>query len=347
MEYGEETEPMGLRVAFIGFQHGHIIAMYRLLAGREDTEIVAACEEDPAARASLEAAGVTVTHDAYARMLSDTECDVIACGDYFAIRGQRILDALERGCHVIGDKPLCTSLLELDRIKALATAKNRRVGCMLDLCDLGPYIALRAMIKAGRVGEVHTITFLGQHPLLYGKRPPWYFQPGKHGGSINDIAVHGIDSIPWLTSRKLVEVTAARAWCAGLPQHPEFQNGAVLMLRMDNNGAVLGDVSYLSSDRHGYRMPPYWRYTIAGAEGVIETSCNARSVTLWRHDTEAVVEEPAAANRTGGYFEDFLRDVSGNPNPAGLTTPRVIESTRMALQAQQAADSGVFPCPLG
>ena len=346
---------MSLRVAFIGFHHGHILSLYRLLADRKDIEIVAACEEDPGTRASLAEAGVTVTHDSYARMLSEVECDmgggcnpaVVACGDWFGIRGERIIQALERGCHVIGDKPLCTSLAELQAIEALAKEKNRRVGCMLDLCDLGPYIKLREMIRGNRVGEVHTITFLGQHPLLHGKRPPWYFQPGKHGGTINDIAVHGIDSIPWLTGRRLVEVTAARGWCAGLPQHPNFQNGAVLMLRMDNGGAVLGDVSYLSSDRHGYQMAPYWRYTIAGSEGVIETHCGAPCVTLWRHDTEAVIEEPVAPNRTGGYFEDFVRDISGGPNPEGLHTRRVIESSRMALQAQQAANSGKFPCALG
>jgi len=338
---------MSLRVAFIGFQHAHVFSMYRLLEDRADIEVVAACEEDPTTRASLAETGITITHDAYERMLSEVECDAVACGDYFAIRGQCIIQALERGCHVIGDKPLCTALDELEHIEALAKEQDRRVGCMLDLCDLGPYIKLREMINANRVGEVHTITFLGQHPLLYGKRPAWYFEPGKHGGSINDIAVHAIDIIPWLTGRRLVEVTAARGWCAGLPQHPTFQNGAALMLRMDNGGAVLGDVSYLSSDHHGYQMAPYWRFTIAGAEGVIETHCNAPCITLWRHDTEAVLEEPVAPNRTGGYFDDFLRDISGEPNPDGLNTQRVIESSRKALQAQQAADSATFPHPLG
>ena len=67
----------------------------------------------------------------------------------------------------------------------------------------------------------------------------------------------------------------------------------------------------------------------------------------WRHDTEEVLEEPAAANRTGGYFEDFLLDLAGRPNPEGLDTRRVLESSRIALLAQGAADTGEFPVNVG
>jgi predicted dehydrogenase len=338
---------MAIRVAFIGFRHPHIFALYKLLAERKDVAVVAACEQDEATRAALPGLGVTVTHDTYARMLDEAECEVVACGDYFAIRGEHLIRALERGRHVLGDKPLCTTLSELARIRELSRARGLRVGCMLDLGDLGPYVTLREMIRRRVVGEVHTVAFLGQHPLLYGKRPRWFFEPGKHGGTLNDIAIHGIDIIPWLTGRRIVEITAARAWNARIQQHPDFQDGAALMLRLDNHGVVLGDVSYLSSDRHGYQMAPYWRFTISGTDGVIETSCNAKTVTLWRHDAEAVIEELVAPNRTGGFFDEFLLDLAGAPSPEGLSTARVLESSRIALLAQRAAESGKFPvaCP--
>ncbi len=241
------------------------------------------------------------------------------------------------------DKPLCTSMLELERIRELSAKQGLKVGCMLDLGNLGPYVTLRKIILGGRIGETHSITFLGQHPLLYGTRPMWNFEPGKHGGSINDIAVHAIDIIPWLTGRRIVEITAARAWNAKIKQHPAFQDGAALMLRLDNDGSAIGDLSYLSSDKHGYTMPPYWRFTIAGSDGVIETHCSAKSVTLWRHDSDAVVEEPAAQHRTGAYFEDFLAEIAGQPAVDGLNTKRVLESTRIALLAQHAADTGALP----
>lgn len=334
---------MMIRTAFVGFRHPHVFTMYQLLSQRDDVEIVAACEEDAAVRETLSASGIAVTHDSYAAMLADMSCDVVAVGDYFSVRGARAIQALERGCHVIGDKPICTTLSDWHQIRTISEARGLRVGCMLDLRDLGPYITLRALIGAGAIGEVHTVVFQGQHPLLYGKRPGWFFETGKHGGSLNDIAVHAVDIIPWLTGRRIVEITAARAWNARLPQHPTFQDGAMLMLRLDNNGGVLGDLSYLSSDRHGYQMAPYWRFTLSGSEGVAETCCNAAGVTIWRSDTGDVLEEPVAPNRTGGFFEDFLADVAGHPSADGLDTARVLAHTRMALLAQEAAETGVFP----
>jgi len=333
-------------MAFIGFRHGHILGLYRLAEERADIEIAAVCEEDAATRARLAQDGVRVTHAAYAAMLADVECDVVACGDFFGIRGARLIQALERGRHVIGDKPLCTSLDELDCIQALSRASDLRVGCMLDMRALGPFLTLRQILRQDRIGEVQTILFWGQHPLMYGERPMWYFEPGKHGGTINDIAVHAVDIIPWLTGRRIVEITAARAWNARLPEHPEFQDGAVLMLRLDNGGAVMGDVSYFASDRLGYQMPQYWRFTISGTDGVAETACTESTVRVWRHDSDTAIEEAAAGPQRGAYLDDFLKDLAGAPNPNGLDTARVLESSRITLLAQQAADSGEFPVPV-
>ncbi len=334
---------MSLRVAFVGFRHDHILSLHKLIQEHSKAVIVAACEEDADAGVKAAARGVTITHTNYAEMLAEVDCDIIACGDYYGIRGERLIQAMEAGRHVIGDKPLCTRIEELDRIEGLARDRKLCVSCMLELPDRGPFITLRDVIHGGRIGEVHTLTFLGQHPLNYGQRSPWYFEPGKHGGTLNDIAIHAVDLIPWLTGRTIVEVTAARAWNARLTQHPHFQDGAMVMLRLDNDGGVMGDVSYLSADRHGYNVPAYWRFSVAGSEGFAETGCNETCVRLWHPDADTVQEEPAAPPRKGGYFEDFLDDLAGTPSAHGLNTNRVLASSRTTLLAQAAADEQRFP----
>ena len=140
-------------------------------------------------------------------MLEETDCDAIAIGDYYAQRGSLIIQALSHGKHVISDKPLCTSLDELDEIERLAAAKSLKVNCMLDMRDSAPFISVRKLIRQGLIGEVHAITFGGQHPLLLGKRPAWYFEPGKHGGTINDIVIHAhLSNNPAWISKKLLRI---------------------------------------------------------------------------------------------------------------------------------------------
>src|SRR5207248_6675850 len=115
---------------------------------------------------------------------------------------------------VISDKPICTRIAELERIEDLAKENHRALSAQLDLRDSGAFITARRLIREGAIGEIHTVVFTAQHPLFLDKRPKWYFEPGKHGGTLNDIAIHATDLIPWMTGRKLIEVTAARAWNA-------------------------------------------------------------------------------------------------------------------------------------
>src|SRR5688572_5836001 len=113
-----------MRLAFVGFRHGHVMGLYRAAVSRPDVQVVAACEEDAQAAAALRAAGdVKLTHDSFDRVMRDVECDAIAIGDYFARRGELAMAALEAGKHVIADKPICTRLDELDKIGHLAAGK--------------------------------------------------------------------------------------------------------------------------------------------------------------------------------------------------------------------------------
>jgi len=44
------------------------------------------------------------------------------------------------------------------------------------------------------------------------------------------------------------------------------------MLRLSNGCGLLGDVSYLMPGPMGYTMGQYWRVTVWGAKGLLETS---------------------------------------------------------------------------
>jgi predicted dehydrogenase len=330
-----------VRFAFAGFRHGHILGLLAKVKASKDAALVAACEEDADTRASLAAAGsVQVTHASFDYMLAEVPCDVVAIGDVYSKRGPMAIRALEAGKHVILDKPICTSLTELATMEALARSQGLSIGCQLDLRAGASRQTLRRLILDGAIGEVLTIAFSGQHPLLLGARPEWYFEQGCHGGTINDIAVHALDAIPWLTGRQIVEVLAARVWNGKTPQYPWFQDCAQLMLKLDNGGGVLGDVSYLNPDRCGYAVRSYWRITIHGSGGLLETQCGEDTLLLATHADATPRTIPAERLRTADYFDDFLCEVRGAPAQAELTTALVVQAARLALTVQAAAESG-------
>ena len=330
---------MAIRLAFVGFRHAHIFDLYRRARETEELEVVAACEEDPEARRELAGGGkVEVTHDDLERMLETVDCDAVAVGDYYAKRGHIAIRALQEGKHIISDKPICTRLEELDEIGKLSKKKGLKVGCMLDMRDSPQFIGLRSLVRAGTIGEVHAIFFGGQHPLLLGTRPAWYFEPGKHGGTINDIGIHALDLIPWITGMRFTAINAARCWNAFAKDFPHFKDAGQLMLTMENGCGVLGDVSYFSPDSFGYSLPFYWRMTFWGEEGVLETSATARAITVALKGETEVRKEPLPPGNPGGYLRAFVHDIVGELKEGELCTKDVLRASRLALTAQKMAD---------
>ena len=332
---------MSTRFAFVGFRHPHIFDMFRRCQTHADISVVACCEENAsAARQLAEAGEVQITHSDCAAMLANVECDVVAVGDCYGRRADILSMAMKAGKHVISDKPLCITLAELDRIEEIATAHDRVIGCMLDMRDLPVYLKLRELLQSGEIGEINAISFDGQHPLLYGQRPMWYFEPGMHGGVFNDIAVHAIDLIPWAAGQRIDAVVAARGWNATVPEHPQFQQCGQAMLRLENGAGIVCDVSYLTPDSFAYEMPLYWRFTFWGSQGVLEATANSPGITIYKHGEQEPRVVPLPEGRPGAYLDSFLREISGQRDNLHLSSTDVLTAARTTLALQKVADDG-------
>ncbi len=329
-----------LNFAFAGFGHAHIQSLYKLVTQMEQLSFAGASEPDHGLRSEVTKAGIPVAYESLEQMLDTVDCDVVAIGAAFGDRGALAIEALERGKHVIADKPLCTRGPELDEIERLASEKGLRLGCMLTQRGSKTSDGLRRLISQRRLGDIHAITFGGQHPLNLDSRPSWYFEPGRHGGTITDIFVHAADSIPWITGHAFDRVLAARCWNALAPQYPHFEDGAQLMVTLDNGCGVIGDVSYFMPSKGGYSLPYYWRTTFFGSEAIAEISAVSDTIDL---TVEGIVNSIAPeGTEPENYLSSFLADLDGSPSSGSLTTDEVIRATRTAIRVQEAADNSRF-----
>jgi predicted dehydrogenase len=181
----------------------------------------------------------------------------------------------------------------------------------------------------------------GQHPLLIGVRPAWYFEEGKHGGAINDLSVHAFDAIRWITGMDFIEITAARSWNAFAKDFPHFHDGAQFMAKMENGCGVLGDMSYFMPDSQGRVIDQYWRLTLYGTKGVIETSYPRDTVWMARRDrNEPEIFQPLEA-LPGGYLQSFIREVNGDRRNLSPSSADSMRAAWLALTAQQVGYKGL------
>lgn len=325
-----------MNIAFAGFQHSHILVLYNMAKENPLYNIVGAVENIESYRLDAISKGVVFNYNTYEELLCDKDVEVIAIGACYGDRGLMAIKALEAGKHVICDKPLCTSISELDQIEKIAKEKNLIVSCMLTMRFEPVILSLKKLVESGKLGEINNVYFGGQHPLQYGRRPNWYYQQEKHGGVINDIAIHGVDILSYVFGGKLKDIYGARTWNKYAIEQPQFNDCGQIMFSLNNGAGVIADVSYAIPDGVEFNIPCYWQFFIWGTNGVVELSFNKQNAYYYlkgqteKNDLELI-------NPDVDYLTDFINLIKGSENvivPMG----EVLESTRATLKLQEYAD---------
>ncbi len=321
-----------MNIAFAGFRHGHIMGLYYMAMDSNEVNVKGCFEENDEEREKMaNTYKIDFNYSNYEDMLSDDGVDIIAIGDYFAKRGKMVIEALKCGKHVICDKPICTSLDELSEIEKLSAEKNLKVACMLDLRYMAQTEKVKELILNGEIGEIVNISFTGQHCLDYGNRAAWYFEEGKHGGTINDIAIHGVDLVRYITGKDFTKVNCAKVWNAFATKEPDFKDCGQFMAEMDNI-SVMADVSY-AAPKCNKTLPTYWDFYFWGKDGMINFKCAEKVIHLYNKGEEKVIECESCGSK---HLHDFIIEIKGEGK--GTDTKETLKSQRQVLMIQQEAD---------
>jgi len=320
-----------VRVALIGLE-GHTGEILRPLPRLPDVELVAVADEDEKALAAaarnprLKAARV---YTDYRRLLEREQLDVAAiCGPNGG-RAGRILAAIERGLHVVAEKPLAIESEELERIERALSKHRLRLSMLLPMRFSPPYLALKQIVDSGEIGEVAMIT--AQKSYKLGERPAWYRKRSTYGGTIPWIGIHMVDLMRWTSGRELVEAVScqSRLFSADLG---DMENVTGTLFHLDNGGAGLLHMDYLrpeTAPTHGDD-----RLRLAGSKGVAEYQA-ATGVTVVSQTSKPRVIEKLPPARS--LFVDFLESVYLGKTPA-LSLQDILRVNRIVLLARQSAE---------
>ena len=323
-----------INIAFAGLRHGHIFSLYNEAIGNPEYTVLGAFEENEDARRVAEAKGLMCNYESLDALLADERVDVVALGGCYGMRGGVAIKALRAGKHVIADKPLTTSLEELEIIEREARLNNKKVSCMFTMRYEARINGAKRLFESGALGEIAAISFGGQHPLQYGRRPDWYFEENMHGGVINDIAIHGIDTLSYAFGIKADRINAARCWNKLAQSEPHFLDCAQFMLTAQNGAGILADVSYAIPDGVEFHLPYYWQFYVWGTKGVLSFSHRTLGVYYLAGDPDPHELEEAMVST---YLDDFLKMLNGEEDVI-LPMDDVLSSTRKTLEIQGYAD---------
>lgn len=201
-----------LRIAIIGC--GRVAQHYIKILDSgvvDGYEIVGVCDAKPAVVEAFAKHFSCTAYTDFARMLDSAHPDMVWILTPSGLHFEHAKAALEKGVHVLTEKPITMTPTEAVVLDEIAAQMNLYYGVVFQN-RLNPAIqALRAAINQGRFGKVVTATI-----RLRWCRYQEYYNDGWHGtwrmdgGVINQQAIHHVDALNWLMG-PIEEVCASTA----------------------------------------------------------------------------------------------------------------------------------------
>ena len=115
-----------MRAAVIGMRHGHISEFVRAAEENPAVTLVGIAEDEPTVRARVEAEHSVPVYADFDELLDKEQPHVVGVARTNATKYQALTACLERGIHVIADKPLLTEMEQLEQVQAAYAPWARR-----------------------------------------------------------------------------------------------------------------------------------------------------------------------------------------------------------------------------
>jgi len=337
-----------VRIGIVGVQHFHVFDFLQTFSDRDDVELVGVAEGELDRRARLRRARELPEFDDLETLIHETRPDALALYNKPSDRAEVIRRCAEQGIHVWTDKPIATTLEDLDGVEqALA-------GCDIALMVTvaGTYSprthALKQLLGGGELGKLAQFVSISSHRFvlpqeLDWKRPAWAGDWRGSGGLIAEMAIHGISEFRRLVDSPIVSISAQQG-NARFPSLPHFQDHCVVLLRAKSGAQGIIQSTWLTPGEE----PSHGRFAtfVVAAKGYVEIVSGgiAHGLQARQDRAHAIIASDDAPPRTfepgpglgRSAADDFLDQVRSGKPPL---VPRefFLESMRVALLAREAA----------
>lgn len=183
-----------------GFARWHL----KCLLDAPEAEVVALC--DPSEDALKQARAIDArlaplpSHADHRALMERGDLDAVLISTPHTQHIGQIEDAFARGLHVLCDKPLCTSVMDVQRA-IVARDRAAKLGMVSYQRHVeAPYVFLREKVRSGAIGEVRAIQALLCQNWRSGTSGKWRQDPDQSGGGfLLDSGSHILDAVLWIT----------------------------------------------------------------------------------------------------------------------------------------------------
>ena len=201
-----------MKYALIGC--GRISTNHILAARNNHLDIAAVCDilpeamENLLAKHGLEQDSSIARYTDYIKMLDEVKPTLVSIATESGIHGQIALACIDRGIHVIIEKPMAMSMAEADEIIRRSREKHVKVAaCHQNRFNVAVQ-KTRAALEAGRFGRLShgSVHVRWNRNRGYYTQAPWRGTWAQDGGCLMNQCIHGVDLLRWMLGDEVEEV---------------------------------------------------------------------------------------------------------------------------------------------
>jgi predicted dehydrogenase len=211
-------------------------------------------------------------------MLSDDGIDAVDICVPTYLHDEIAIAALEKGKHVLVEKPMALDVAAAERMLE-AAGKYKRVLMVAQVLRFFPeYTGLAGLVRSGRLGTVRSAIFRRRTAVpTWGE---WEFDRRKSGGGVYDLLIHDVDIALHLFG--MPEAISATGY--------EDLRGGVDAISAEFYYRDVDSVTITGGWHHRGAYPFSMEYTVIGDNGVVEFSSAGRPATVyWKDETSEVL----------------------------------------------------------
>lgn len=134
--------------------------------------------------------------DDYVKMLEELKPDIAAVACRFSDHAKIAAQALKMGIHVFVEKPVATTLDDLEMLKEVYRNSGCHLSAMFGIRYEPCFFAAWKAVKDGKIGTVRLMN--AQKSYKLGTRSELYRRRETYGGTIPWVGSHAIDWLYWL-----------------------------------------------------------------------------------------------------------------------------------------------------
>ena len=164
--------------------------------------------ENLLAKHGLEQDSSIARYTDYIKMLDEVKPTLVSIATESGIHGEIALACIDRGIHVIIEKPMAMSMAEADLIIRRSREKHVKVAaCHQNRFNVAVQ-KTRAALEAGRFGRLShgSVHVRWNRNRGYYTQAPWRGTWAQDGGCLMNQCIHGVDLLRWMLGDEVEEV---------------------------------------------------------------------------------------------------------------------------------------------